>query len=332
MGLLSYHDRIFVAGHRGLVGSAMVRMLTKLGYTNILTRTRQELDLRSDEAVKQFFQTEKPDVVFLAAAKVGGIHANNTYRADFIYENLQIQNNVIWNAHQSGVHRLVFFGSSCIYPRDCPQPIQESSLLSGKLESTNQPYAIAKIAGIELVSSLRCQYGRDYFCVMPTNLFGPNDNYHPENSHVLPALIRRICEAKNQGLTSVTVWGDGSPLREFMHADDLAHAVCALATKLSYEDLLNSSLGKQGLCHINVGTSQEISIKDLALAIKDLVQFPGQLNFDPTKPNGTPRKVMDSQFLRSCLQSWDLVKTRSFHQDLASCIQEFSQGQAVNLS
>ncbi len=295
---MTKQDKVFIAGHKGLVGSAIVESLRQQGFNNIITKTRSEMDLLNIVDVQKFFIKEKPTVVILAAAKVGGIYANNTYRADFIYQNLQIQNNVIWSAHENDVHRLIFLGSSCIYPRDCLQPIKEEYLLGGKLEYTNQPYALAKIAGIEFITSLRKQYGRDYFCVMPTNLFGPNDNFHPENSHVLPALIRKFCEAKELNLPEVVVWGDGSPFREFMYSNELGNAIGFLASKISFDDLENSSIGQNGFCHINVGTGIEISIRDLAEIIASTVEYNGKIIFDSSKPNGTLRKLMDSSVLK----------------------------------
>lgn len=278
--------KIYVAGHRGMVGSAILRKLQELGYTNLITRTSKELDLRDQQAVKAFFEQEKPDYVFLAAAKVGGIMANNTYRADFIYENLAIQNNVIHNAHESDVKKLMFLGSSCIYPKMAPQPLNEDSLLTGPLEYTNEPYAIAKIAGIKMIESYRLQYGDNYISVMPTNLYGINDNYHPENSHVLPALIRRFHEAKVSGTPSVSIWGSGTPLREFMYADDLADACVFLMNNYNEEQF------------VNIGVGEDISIKDLALMIKEVVGYEGQLEFDSSKPDGTPRKLMDVSKLK----------------------------------
>lgn len=273
--------KIYVAGHRGMVGSAIYRKLQALGYSNIISRTSKELDLRDQQAVKTFFETEKPDYVFLAAAKVGGILANNTFRADFIYENLAIQNNVIHFAHENKVKKLMFLGSSCIYPKLAPQPLNEDSLLTGTLEYTNEPYAIAKIAGIKMCESYRLQYGDQYISVMPTNLYGINDNYHPENSHVLPALIRRFHEAKVNQSPSVSIWGTGSPLREFMFADDLADACVFLME--NYDELQ----------FVNIGVGEDISIKDLALLIKEIVGYEGKLEFDSSKPDGTPRKLMD---------------------------------------
>jgi GDP-L-fucose synthase len=273
--------KIYIAGHRGMVGSALYSKLQKEGFNNFVTRVSTELDLRVQNDVAQFFQQERPDYVFLAAAKVGGIVANNTYRAEFLYENLQIQNNVIHSSYLNGVKKLMFLGSSCIYPKMAPQPLKEEYLLTGLLESTNEPYAIAKIAGIKMCDAYRAQYGCNYISVMPTNLYGYNDNYHPENSHVLPALIRRFHEAKVNGLTSVTIWGTGSPKREFLFADDLADACFYLMQNYDEEGL------------VNIGTGEDISIADLALVIKDITGYQGEINFDTTKPDGTPRKLMD---------------------------------------
>lgn len=277
--------KIYVAGHRGMVGSAIVRELNRLGYNNIITRTSAELDLRNQSAVEAFYKAESPDYVFISAAKVGGILANNTYRAEFLYDNLSIQNNLIHFAHVYGVKKLLFLGSSCIYPKMAPQPLKEDYLLSGFLEPTNEPYAIAKIAGIKMCEAYWDQYGSNFISAMPTNMYGPNDNYHPDNSHVLPALIRKFHEAKVNGSESVMVWGDGSPFREFLYADDLANALVYLM--LNYNE-------KQ---FVNVGYGDEITIKDLALLVKKIVGFEGQLEFDTTKPNGTPRKLMDSSRL-----------------------------------
>ncbi len=273
--------KIFVAGHRGMVGSAIWRKLEKEGFDNIITRTSAELDLRNQQAVADFFAAEKPDYVFLAAAKVGGIVANNTYRADFLYENLAIQNNVIHSAYQNGVKKLLFLGSSCIYPKLAPQPLKEEYLLTGLLEPTNEPYAIAKIAGIKLCDAYRDQYGCNFISVMPTNLYGYNDNYHSENSHVLPALIRKFHEAKTKGETTVTIWGSGTPKREFLFADDLADACYFLMENYNEPHL------------INIGTGEDLSIKELALLIKEVIGFEGELVFDSSKPDGTPRKLMD---------------------------------------
>ncbi len=275
------NSKIFVAGHRGMVGSAIYRKLQKEGYQNIITRTSKELDLRDQQAVADFFAQEKPDYVFLAAAKVGGIVANNTYRADFLYENLAIQNNVIHQSYLNGVTKLMFLGSSCIYPKMAPQPLKEDYLLTGTLEPTNEPYAIAKIAGIKMCDAYRDQYGCNFISVMPTNLYGLNDNYHPENSHVLPALIRKFDEAKNNGSKEVVIWGTGSPMREFLFADDLADACYYLMENYSEPTL------------INIGTGEDLTIKELALAVKETIGFEGELVFDTTKPDGTPRKLMD---------------------------------------
>ncbi|MFW0714847.1 GDP-L-fucose synthase [Pedobacter sp. N23S346] len=273
--------KIYVAGHRGMVGSAIYRKLVKEGYANIITRTSSELDLRNQQAVTDFFAAEKPDYVFLAAAKVGGIVANNTYRADFLYENLAIQNNVIHNAYLNEVKKLMFLGSSCIYPKLAPQPLKEDYLLTGTLEETNEPYAIAKIAGIKMCDAYRDQYGANFISVMPTNLYGYNDNYHPQNSHVLPALIRKIHEAKINNVKEIVVWGSGSPMREFLFADDLADACYFLMENYNERHL------------INIGTGHDLTIKDLALLIKDVLDYEGELVFDTTKPDGTPRKLMD---------------------------------------
>lgn len=273
--------KIFVAGHRGMVGSAIYRKLTEKGFNNIVVRTSKDLDLRNQQAVADFFGREKPDYVFLAAAKVGGILANNTYRADFLYENLAIQNNVIHQSHVQGVKKLMFLGSSCIYPKLAPQPIREEYLLKGPLESTNEPYAIAKIAGIKICEAYHDQYGRNFISVMPTNLYGYNDNYHPENAHVLPALIRRFHEAKLANKQEVTVWGTGTPRREFLFSDDLADACVFLMENYDSPEL------------INIGTGADISIKELAHLVKTTVGYSGELIFDTSKPDGTPRKLMD---------------------------------------
>ena len=273
--------KIYIAGHRGMVGSAIHRKLSELGYNNIVTRTSSELDLRNQQAVADFFDQEKPDYVFLAAAKVGGIMANNTYRADFIYENMAIQNNVIKSSYDNEVKKLMFLGSSCIYPKMAPQPLNEDMLLTGTLEPTNEPYAIAKIAGIKMAEAFRDQYGCNYISVMPTNLYGINDNYHPQNSHVLPALIRRFHEAKINQLPEVIIWGTGTPLREFLFSDDLADA-CVF--------LMNNYDEKQ---FVNIGIGEDLSIKDLAELIKDVIGYKGTISFDSSKPDGTPRKLMD---------------------------------------
>ena len=283
--------RIYVAGHRGMVGSAIVRALRQRGQTDIITRTRAELDLTDQIAVRDFFQAEKPQQVYMAAAKVGGIHANNTYPAEFIYENLMVQSNVIHQAWRAGVRKLLFLGSSCIYPKLAPQPMREDALLTGVLEPTNEPYAIAKIAGIKLCESYNRQYGVDYRSVMPTNLYGPGDNYHPENSHVIPALIRRFHEAKVTRAPIVTIWGSGTPRREFLYVDDMAAASVHVMNlpKASYDA---NTLPMQSL--INVGYGEDITIAELANAVGLAVGYQGRIEFDPGKPDGTPRKLMDS--------------------------------------
>ena len=273
--------KIYIAGHRGMVGSGLERKLRKEGYHNIVTRTSAELDLRNQQAVNEFFEKEKPAYVVLAAAKVGGIHANNTYRAEFIYDNLMIEANIIHAAYLNKATKLLFLGSSCIYPKMAPQPLKEEYLLSGYLEPTNQPYAIAKIAGIEMCDSYRAQYGCNFISAMPTNLYGTNDNYHPENSHVLPALVRRIVLAKKNNEPNVTIWGTGTPRREFLHIDDLADACFFLL----------QNYNKQGI--VNIGCGTDVSIKELAEMIVDEVGYEGALIFDITKPDGTPRKLMD---------------------------------------
>ena len=275
-------DKIYIAGHRGMVGSGLERKLRKEGFNNLITRTSSELDLRNQQAVHEFFDKEKPTYVILAAAKVGGIHANNTYRAEFIYDNLMIEANIIHAAYLNKVAKLLFLGSSCIYPKMAPQPLKEEYLLSGYLETTNQPYAIAKIAGIELCDSYRAQYGCNFISAMPTNLYGTNDNYHPENSHVLPALIRRIILAKKNNDPTVTIWGSGTPRREFLHVDDLSDACYFLL----------QNYNEQGL--VNIGCGTDVSIKELAEIIVEEVGYQGQLVFDTTKPDGTPRKLMDT--------------------------------------
>lgn len=274
-------SKIYVAGHRGMVGSAIVRKFQQQGFTNIVTRTSKELNLSDQHAVADFFAIEKPEFVFLAAAKVGGIVANNTYRAEFIYENLMIQNNVIHHSYLNGVKKLLFLGSSCIYPKMAPQPLKEEYLLTGMLEPTNEPYAIAKIAGIKMCDAYRSQYGCNYISVMPTNLYGPNDNYDMNNSHVLPALIRKFHIAKTTNAASVEIWGTGSPMREFLHVNDLADACFYLM----------ENYNEPGL--VNIGVGEDISIKDLALLIKRIIGYEGELKFDLTKPDGTPRKLMD---------------------------------------
>lgn len=284
--MIEKSSKIFVAGHRGMVGSAIARKLNKEGFGNLILRTSTELDLRNQLSVEKFFASEKPEYVFLAAAKVGGIMANNTYRAEFLYDNLLIESNVIHQSYKHGVKKLLFLGSSCIYPKMAPQPLKESSLLSGFLEETNEPYAIAKIAGIKLCENYRRQYGCDFISAMPTNLYGPNDNYDLKNSHVVPAMMRKFHEAKSNQAPSVEIWGTGTPLREFLHVDDLADACLFLMRH--YSDL----------GFVNVGTGHEISISDLAILIKKIVGFSGEISFDKTKPDGTPRKLMDVSQLK----------------------------------
>ena len=274
-------SKIYVAGHRGMVGSAIVRKLTSLGYANLLTRTSAELDLRNQQQVADFFDIEKPEYVFLAAAKVGGIVANNTYRADFLYENLAIQNNIIHGSYLNKVKKLMFLGSSCIYPKLAPQPLKESYLLSGYLEPTNEPYAIAKIAGIKMCEAYRAQYGCNFISVMPTNLYGTNDNYDLVNSHVLPAMIRKFHEAKEKSASEMSLWGTGSPMREFLHADDLAEACLFLMENYNDSEL------------VNIGTGEDVTIKNLAALVKQIVGFQGEIIWDTSKPDGTPRKLMD---------------------------------------
>lgn len=280
--------KIYVAGHRGMVGSAIVRRLKAGGYTNVLTRTHAELDLTRQLQVEQFLQQEQPDYIFLAAAKVGGIHANNTYRGEFIYQNLMMEANIVHAAWQAGVKRMLFLGSSCIYPRDCAQPISEEYLLTGPLEQTNEPYAIAKIAGIKLCESYNRQYGTQYVSVMPTNLYGPNDNYDLNNSHVLPALIRKAHEAKLRGDASYVVWGSGKPMREFLYVDDMADACVFLMERAEIQDGL-----------FNVGTGQDVTIRELAHTVMDVVGFKGEIVFDAGKPDGTPRKLLDVTSMRT---------------------------------
>lgn len=288
--------KIYVAGHRGMVGSAIIRTLQAQGYTNFVTRTRAELDLTDQDAVRAFLKVEKPDQVYLAAAKVGGIHANNTYPADFVYQNLMIQANIIQAAHANDVQKLLFLGSSCIYPKAVPQPMREDALLTGVLEPTNEPYAIAKIAGIKLCESYNRQYGCDYRSIMPTNLYGPGDNYHPENSHVIPALIRRFHEAKINSASTVVIWGSGLPKREFLYVDDMA-AACVHVMNLSKATYDQHT--QPMLSHINVGSGHDITIKDLAEAIGATIGYQGEIIFDPSKPDGTLRKLMDSSRLNA---------------------------------
>ncbi|WP_343688212.1 GDP-L-fucose synthase [Chitinophaga sp.] len=284
---MQVNDKIYIAGHRGMVGGAIGKRLQTLGYNNLLVRSSADLDLRNQAAVDEFFASEQPDYVFLAAAKVGGIHANNTYRAEFLYDNLMIESNIIHAAYKHGVKKLMFLGSSCIYPKMAPQPLTEDSLLTGPLEMTNEPYAIAKIAGIKLCEAYRDQYGCNFISVMPTNLYGIGDNYHPENSHVLPALIRRFHEAKEAGKPSVTVWGSGTPRREFLFAGDLAAACVYLMLHYDGKEL------------VNIGTGEDLSIRELAETVKDVVCYDGKIVFDPSKPDGTPRKLMDVSKLHS---------------------------------
>ncbi|MGF9693070.1 GDP-L-fucose synthase [Rhizobium sp. 0TCS1.26] len=274
--------KIYVAGHRGMVGSAIVRRLETAGYTNVIARTSGDLDLTQQAAVSEFLSSERPDYIFMAAAKVGGIHANNTYRADFIYQNLIIEANITHAAAKAGVGRMLFLGSSCIYPRDCPQPIREEYLLTGPLEATNEPYAIAKIAGVKLCESYNLQYGTKYVSAMPTNLYGPNDNYDLANSHVLPALIRKAHQAKLRGDSTYTVWGSGRPMREFLHVDDMASACVFL---MEHDEIVD------GL--FNVGTGTDVTIRELAQTVMDVVGFGGEIVFDASKPDGTPRKLLD---------------------------------------
>ena len=298
MSIQSSDQTIYVAGHRGMVGSAIVRELLAQGTpaANILTRTHAELDLRDQAAVQHFFASERPAEVYLAAAKVGGIHANNTYPADFIYDNLMVQTNIIHAAHCHGVQKLLFLGSSCIYPRLAVQPMAEAALLTGSLEPTNEPYAVAKIAGIKLCESYNRQYGRDYRSVMPTNLYGPGDNYHPENSHVIPALIRRFHEAKVDAATQVVIWGTGTPRREFLYVDDMAFA-SVFVMQLPVVTYLAHTHPMQS--HVNVGFGSDITIRELAHAVGLAVGFDGQIKFDTTQPDGPPRKWMDSTCLNS---------------------------------
>ncbi len=291
--------KIYVAGHRGMVGSAIVRHLQAKGFFNIVTRTHAELDLCNQQAVAEFFQKEKPDQVFMAAAKVGGIYVNNKYPADFIYENLMVQTNVIHQAFMVGVKKLLFLGSSCIYPRMAPQPMSEEALLTGKLESTNEPYAISKIAGIKLCESYNRQYGQshgvDYRSVMPTNLYGPGDNYHPESSHVIPALIRRFHEAKGKNLPDVVIWGTGTPMREFLYVDDMAAASLFI---MELDKSIYDQHTKPMQNHINIGFGSDITIKELAQVISETVGYQGKITFDSTKPDGAPRKLMNSERLK----------------------------------
>jgi GDP-L-fucose synthase len=293
---MSKDNTIFVAGHRGMVGSAIVRKLKGRGYTNIVTRTHAEVDLVQQAAVREFFLKERIDQVYMAAAKVGGILANNTYPAEFIYQNLMIEANVIHEAWQAGVKKLLFLGSSCIYPRLAPQPMAEAALLTGLLEPTNEPYAIAKIAGVKICESYNRQYGTDYRSVMPTNLYGPGDNYHSENSHVIPGLIRRFHEAKQSGAPEVTIWGTGAPMREFLYVDDMAEA-CLHIMELDSGTYAHNT--DPMLSHINIGTGEDLAIRDLAVTIGEVIGYGGRIVFDTSKPDGTPRKLMDVRRMQS---------------------------------
>lgn len=313
------NSRIYVAGHRGMVGSSIVRRLQQEGYENILTRNSGELDLRNQADVAEFFAVEKPEFVFLAAAKVGGIVANNTYRAEFLYDNLMIESNIIHSAYLAGVSKLLFLGSSCIYPRMAPQPISEEHLLTGLLESTNEPYAIAKIAGIKLCESYRDQYGCNFISAMPTNLYGPGDNYHLQNSHVIPAMIRKFHEAKQANKGEVELWGTGNPLREFMYVEDLADA--CLFLMLNYN----------GRLFLNIGSGVEVSIRELANRVAQTVGFAGEIKFDSSKPDGTPRKLMDSTRLRSL--GWHCQTSLEAGLQLAyqSFLQSIGENQEIKL-
>ena len=304
--------KIYVAGHRGMVGSAIVRKLRSSGYDNILVRTHAELDLTNQGDVNNFLAVEKPNYIFLAAARVGGIHANNTYRAEFIYQNLMIEANIVHAAWRAGIQRLLFLGSSCIYPRDCPQPIQEDYLLTGSLEQTNEPYAIAKIAGIKLCENFNRQYGTNYVSAMPTNLYGPNDNYDLNNSHVLPALIRKAHEAKIRGDKQFVVWGTGTPMREFLYVDDMADACVFLMETDCTESIYN------------IGTGKDISIRALAETVMDVVGFPGELIFDITKPDGTPRKLLNVDRMKKI--GW--VASTDLRQGITKAYQDFLTNEA----
>jgi GDP-L-fucose synthase len=318
---MSMQGKIYVSGHNGMVGSAIVRALSQYGCTNIVTRTHAKLDLTNQEAVRRFFELEKPDQVYLAAAKVGGIHANNTYPAEFIYQNLMIEANIIHEAWLTGVRRLLFLGSSCIYPKLGEQPLREDALLTGTLEPTNEPYAIAKIAGIKLCESYNRQYGTDYRSVMPTNLYGQGDNYHPENSHVIPALIRRFHEAKSRGDNKVVIWGTGTPQREFLYVDDMAEA-CLQVMNL---DLNTYAAHTQPmLSHINVGTGTDVTIRELAVAISKIVGFLGRIEFDVMKPDGARQKRLDVSRLHNL--GWK-AKT-SLEEGLALTYSDFLSGRA----
>ena len=325
------HAKIYVAGHRGLVGSAIVRTLQAHGHARLLLRTHAELDLTDQRAVDAFFASEQPDYVFLAAARVGGIHANNTFPAEFVRDNLAIQTNVIHAAYRNRVQRLLFLGSSCIYPKMCPQPIKEEYLLTGPLEPTNRPYALAKIAGIEMCWSYNRQYGTKYLAAMPTNLYGPGDNYHPDNSHVIPGLLRRLHEAKLRGDKAVTVWGTGTPRREFMYSEDMAQA-CVFLMNLpdaQFQSLLGSDETVSGRFEpplINIGTGEDVTIRELALAVQRVVRFAGDVTFDASKPDGTPRKLMDVGRLRNI--GW--AATTLLDDGLALAYEAFARLQRAN--
>ena len=310
--------KIFVAGHKGMVGSAICRLLIEKSNIQLITKTRYELDLCDQKSVIECMKSEKPDEVIVAAAKVGGIHANNTYPADFIYQNLQIQTNIIHASHLANVQKLLFLGSSCIYPKSIEQPISEGALLQGTLEPTNEPYAIAKIAGIKMCESYNRQYERDYRSVMPTNLFGPGDNYHQENSHVIPAIIRRIHEARENKLDEVVIWGTGTPKREFLYVDDMAEASLFIH---NLDQKIFTKYSQPMLSHVNVGTGTDVTIKELAGLIADIVGFKGKLTFDPTKPDGTPRKLLDVGLLRKL--GWEA--TRSLKSGLSLSYLDFKK-------
>ncbi len=318
--MISKDSRIFVAGHRGMVGGAICRQLQSEGYNNLLTRSRQELDLTNQLAVNSFFESERPDAVYLAAAKVGGIHANNEYPADFIYDNLMMEANIIHAAFVHGVKRLLFLGSSCIYPKLAEQPMAESALLTGKLEPTNEPYAIAKIAGIKLCESYNRQHDTDFRSVMPTNLYGPGDNFHPENSHVIPALLRRFHEAKESAQTRVEIWGSGTPKREFLYVEDMA-AACVHVMGLSKQLYAERTEPMQS--HINVGTGEDVTIRELAETVRDVVGFDGDIEFNTDMPDGAPRKLMQVELLREL--GWQA--TMPLKQGLAAAYDWFLQHQ-----
>lgn len=325
---MNFDSKIYVAGHRGLVGSALVRNLRSKGYANLVTRTHADLDLTNQQQTQDFFTQEKPDYVFLAAAKVGGIHANNTYPAEFIRDNLAIQNNVIHAAYRAGVKRLLFLGSSCIYPRDCPQPIKEEYLLTGPLESTNRPYALAKIAGIEMCWSYNRQYCTQFLAAMPTNLYGPGDSYDLNTSHVIPALIRKFHEAKQRGDKEVVVWGTGTPRREFLYSDDMAEA-CVLLMNLpdsQFQPLLAADRNDGLPPLMNIGSGSDLTIAELAFLIKEVVGFEGRIAFDISKPDGTLRKLMDSSRLSRL--GWQV--STGLKDGLATAYQDFREGRELS--